>query len=171
MDKNSSAAATRQWAVRWVLLSLLAVSLLMLGIPHSSDGTSASKALTVYSTSAYTSTAAGQSSAADPGTTDQGITHQVTAGSGTKTATETASLLAAGVGMHDHGSDNCSCCPAPATIAVRCEAVNTGQPQQHGALPQALGEDAFVTPARAWSGRATPRAAPPSLAELSLLRI
>jgi hypothetical protein len=159
MNKNSSTIATRPWAVRWLLLSLLAVGILLLHIPHSAHDASASMGSmgsTVYSTSAFTSTAADQSSAADPGT---------------KTATETASLLAAGVGMHDHGGDDCSCCPAPATIAARCEAVNTGQSQQHGALPQALDEDAFVTPGLALSGRTTPRAAPPSLAELSLLRI
>jgi hypothetical protein len=160
MSKNSSTAATRQWAVRWVLLNLLAVGILLLHAPHSAHATSATKAPMVYSTSAYIS-AVDHPSALGQGTVNQS----------TKTATETASLLAADVGMHDHGGDNCSCCPAPATIAVRCEVANPGQPQQHGTPPQALDEDAFVTPGLAQQGRTTPRAAPPSLAELSLLRI
>jgi hypothetical protein len=72
----------------------------------------------------------------------------------------------------DQRGDRCSCCPKPLDIAVACATVNTGPPQQHSALALALDADPFVTPDLASFGSASQRAAPPpSLAELSLLRV
>jgi hypothetical protein len=89
-----------------------------------------------------------------------------------KAATETAISLHASLGAHDQQGDGCSCCPTNLDIAVACATVNTGSPHQHGTLTRVLDEDGFVTPDLASSSSAAQRAAPPpSLAELSLLRI
>jgi len=165
MSQRTSTIAPRSWAVRLLLVGMLAVCALMMHAPHNP---SAATGPAGHSPGVSTSAEVGHQAIAD-----QGIT-------GTETAAETAISLP--VGIHpgtaadnqaqDQRGDGCSCCPTPLDIAVACATVNTGPPQQHGTLPQALDEDAFVTPDLASSGSAAERAAPPpSLAELSLLRI
>ncbi|MDX6344734.1 MAG: hypothetical protein QOH87_4872 [Trebonia sp.] len=129
MSQRTSTIAPRSWAVRSLLVCMLAMCALMVHAPH---GAAAAMAPASHSTSGSTSH-------------DQ---------------------------AQDQRGDRCSCCPTPLDIAVACATVNTGPPQQHGTLPQALDEDAFAAPGLASSGSAAQRAAPPpSLAELSLLRI
>jgi len=164
MSQRISTIASRPWAVRLLLVGMLAVCALMMHAPH---GAAAAMGPAGHSTSGFTSAEAGHRAVADQGTTGT---------EGPKTAAETAILLDPGAAAHnqahDQRGDGCSCCPTPLDIAVACATVNTGPPQQHGTLPQALDEDAFVTPDLAPSGSPAPRAAPPpSLAELSLLRI
>jgi hypothetical protein len=134
MSQRTSTIAQRSWAVRLLLVCMLALCALMVHAPH------------------------GANAAMAPGHSTSG-----------STATKTA---APHVQAQEQRGDRCSCCPTPLDIAVACATVNTGPPQQHGTLPQALDEDAFAAPGLASSGSAAQRAAPPpSLAELSLLRI
>jgi hypothetical protein len=159
MSQGTSTTAPRSWAVRLLLVCMLAVCALMMHAPH---GAAAAMAPAGHSTSGSTAVETGPRAVSNHGT--QGT-------QATKTATETAISLHAGTGAHDQRGDGCSCCPTPLDIVIACAAVDTGL-QQHGTLPQTLDEDAFVTPDLASSGSATQRAAPPpSLAELSLLRI
>jgi hypothetical protein len=165
MSQVTSTIASRSWAVRLLLVCMLAVCGLMMHAPH---GAAAAMAPAGRITSGSTAAETGPRAVSNHGT--QGT--QGTEGTqGTKTATETAISLHAGTGAHDQRGDGCSCCPTPLDIVIACAAADTGL-QQHGTLPQTLDEDAFVTPHLASSGSATQRAAPPpSLAELSLLRI
>lgn len=164
MSRPTSTIAPRSWAALLLLVGMLALCALMMRAPH---GAAAATAQAAHGTSGSISAGAGHQAMVDKG---------LIGTERAETVTETAMSLHPGTAAqhnqaHDQRGDGCFCCPTPLAIATACATVNTGPPQQHGTLLQALGEDAFVTPV-APSGSAAQRAAPPpSLAELSLLRV
>jgi hypothetical protein len=160
MRQGSSVSAARPWVVRWLLVAVLALCVLVMNTSLGSHHPSAAKAPTGYSANGFASTGLSSTAAAHPATASQSI----------KVTAETTYAVDAGQALHGQKGDNCSCCPAPLGIAARCAEVTTSSPQ-HGMPPQTPFAYPAAAPGLVPPGRAAQRAAPPSLAELSLLRI
>jgi len=160
MREHTSASAARPWAVRWLLVAVLALCVLVMNTSLGSHHASAAKAPTGYSANGFASTGLSSTAAARPATASQSI----------KVTAETTYAVDAGQALHGQKGDNCSCCPAPLGIAARCAEVTTSSPQ-HGTPPQTPFAYPPAAPSLAPHGNAAQRAVAPSLAELSLLRV
>lgn len=158
MRQDASVSAARPWVVRWLLVGVLALCVVVLHTPLGSHHAFAAKAPTGYSANGFSSTAAAHTTAAD-----QGIKLTADIAHGTHG-------IGADQAAHGQRGDNCSCCPSPLVMAARCAEVTSGAPQL-GTPPQTPHEDVSAVLSLVPPGRAAQRAAPPSLAELSLLRI
>src|SRR5450756_328296 len=73
MREHTSASAARPWAVRWLLVAVLALCVLVMNTSLGSHHASAAKAPTGYSANGFASTGLSSTAAARPATASQSI--------------------------------------------------------------------------------------------------